>query len=335
MFDAELRRGFEEGLSGGGEGRGACLDADLDALAFELADDAPSYSVVERYTSTCSSLSGSTLGGLESSSSVTPVDTGEQDSTEPLTKSIWRSYSFEIVPILDMRDKTSNSLLAELRESTSRWDRNGNAVDYRSVRKRSCSIAIEINCRARTQPQIAPRFRPERRPAHQCTTPDDRALSRDRQVIDLHWLWCTGHRKIPDSREYVHLFGDEEFNFQLASKFACEQWTPARKVECLGLDAQTEWQLAAIQSREFQKKWDAIWRRRPHIERRFLDSLATRRASKGHVEEWLQLWTAHQMVGESPERICRLLPFVSGEPAKDPSGISKRLGRMLQRIQRH
>lgn len=328
ILESDLRRSREEAFNHGGDGGKAELDAELEVLLAELSTDhACADDIIVRPETP-----ESNSDNVESSDHVSLSADSEGRPTEATAEAAWHSYGFEMKAMIDDREKSTDILLAELRESTGPWNSKGDAVSYRTVRQRSCAIAIEINRRARTQPQVAPRFRPERRPTHECITLEDRALSCDRQIIDLHWLWCTGHHKIPDSREYVGLFQGEEFDFQLASKFACEKWTFARKAECLGLDAQTEWQLAAIQSRAFQKKWDTIWKGRRGIERRFLDSLAARRASKGHVDEWLQLWTVYRMVGESPERIRQLLPFVSGQPAKDPSGISKRLKRMLQRI---
>ncbi|GJH34209.1 hypothetical protein CBA19CS91_15650 [Paraburkholderia hospita] len=333
MFALDQKRYFANGLSCGGDGRNPSLDAEIAALEAELACDLVSEAIdVERQHSQCSAAARSTARDQKRWDSAVALGDGHAHHADEGATSIWKSYCFESAPSEALQDIASDSLLSELQQNSRVRDRQGHAVQYGAVRQQLCAIAIELNRRALDQPQLAPRFRPERRPPYDCVTPEQIALSRDRQVIDLHWLWCTGHRTIPDSRDYVGLLDGDEFDFQLASKFACEKWTLARKAECLRLDAQREWQLAAIQTREFQKKWDRIWKQRPVMERRFFDSLTERRASRGHVEEWLQLWTVYRMVGNSPERIRQLLPYVSGQPAKDPSGLSKRLKRMFQRI---
>lgn len=106
---------------------------------------------------------------------------------------------------------------------------------------------------------MAPRFRPALDPKQIPVTLAQATYGCDRQVIDLHWLHCTGMHVLVHQAEFMNLLADDEFDFELAATFARANVTVERKVETwLALPEAIQWQLAGLQTVAVRKRWAAI-----------------------------------------------------------------------------
>lgn len=87
--------------------------------------------------------------------------------------------------------KTSKELLITIGQlSHERRDAAGNRCPYLEVRGELCAISILLNERGDYAPRMRSMRIPESRKNSRTTYPaDEHALSNDRQVIDLHWLY--------------------------------------------------------------------------------------------------------------------------------------------------
>jgi hypothetical protein len=158
------------------------------------------------------------------------------------------------------RDKTSKELLITIGQlSHERRDAAGNRSSYFEARDELCAISILLNERG----DYAPRARGMRVPVapRKSTTKNpvaEHALSNDRQVIDLHWLYC---RQLPviDSPGYEGMLNSGlPFDWHRASNFVNRVGTMEKKANLLGLTEYAQLQLAAIQSKSVSDRWVTI-----------------------------------------------------------------------------
>ena len=132
----------------------------------------------------------------------------------------------------------------------------GGLVTYKTIRPFFCAAGMELNERG----YIAPRFRPDRipPPKGEHWSSDDTDLSNDRQVLDLHWLFCQKRPTNIENLALRELFEATEFNFDLASQIITTMGTAETKVDALGIDIPTQWELASIQTKTIRSKWGDI-----------------------------------------------------------------------------
>lgn len=228
-----------------------------------------------------------------------------------------------------------DELSAALGALVEKRDTDGRKLPYHHVRSAYCSISLAMN-RAGVRP---PRFRPIRALPipilGQKPCANDTLMMLDRQVIDLHWLHCRGKREvIADSQEFAELFAEEEFDFELASRFAAKAWTIEKKTaKVLNLVAHEEWQMAILRTKAEEDKWrSAIASMKTTIDRRLREQLFKEPALKSHIEDFKLLWLADKMAGHYGQgAIGRVHGWLTGRESLAPSTLSSKLRRMRRR----
>lgn len=157
-------------------------------------------------------------------------------------------------------ERTSKELLVALRKlSHEQRDAGGNRCPYFEVREELCAISILLNERG----DYAPRVRGMRIPISpkKSRSPypvDEQALSNDRQVIDLHWLY---YRRVVarDTPGYEGMLDSKlQFDWLRASSFVNRVGSVEKKASLLGLTEYTQLQLAAIQTKQVSDRWRTI-----------------------------------------------------------------------------
>jgi hypothetical protein len=129
----------------------------------------------------------------------------------------------------------------------------GPKLAYEQIRYALCAISILLNERG----WPAPRFRPIRKPSKGTALPaDEKILSNDRQVIDLHWLRC--NEKISPKPAHRALFEGESFDFARASRFVEKVGTPRVKTEDLILTERQQLLLGVLQTDPTRDRWRTI-----------------------------------------------------------------------------
>jgi hypothetical protein len=153
---------------------------------------------------------------------------------------------------------TSEYYLTTIKElSFDSFDANGHKLPYSEIRKRVVLSSIMLNIKG----EVAPRFRQMRSPAPKIGAfypPDQSLLSNDRQMIDLHWIYCQelNASNIPG---YNGLFDiTKPFDLIEATKFVNVAGTAERKSDLLGLPEFEQLQLTSMQSPKVKTRWQTI-----------------------------------------------------------------------------
>lgn len=233
-------------------------------------------------------------------------------------------------------DKLIKSLDA-LKNSASH--KTGFKPRYVDIRDAVCAISRELNSRQ----YVAPRFREMRRPppsppSAKLIEEDMSNLSNDRQVIDLHWLFCQGIKPNTDNTRYNKLFNVTEFDFQLASELAATTGSVYTiKTTILNLTDFDMWQLSTIQSKAMMGRYSEIKKgrkdssgkviRRGETEiRKMLRNAAVNQPqlTPEVIDDFVDLWICQKMVGDSPAVIGKMFALATGKK-RDRSTISRKL----------
>ncbi|WP_151448956.1 hypothetical protein [Lacisediminimonas profundi] len=214
-------------------------------------------------------------------------------------------------------------------------------ITYAIIRESLCSINVELNLRQK----FAPRFRPLVPVPFTALNPDEINASRDRQVVDAHWV---AHSKecpnvLPDN--YHTLFRKGIFfDFAAAARFACEEWRLPAKAVHLHLSEFQQWELAAIQEVAISKKWRLIQFGDKcgdqvrtvgaiHIFNSLKLALGRSRPTQSAeaIDGMVSAWKARQIVGESPLAIVNFVALMTGKKPRDTSAMR----RTLESLDRH
>lgn len=157
----------------------------------------------------------------------------------------------------NLADKNSAALLGMLEKLSHGLDKlAGDRKPYSEIRHFVCAISLLLNERQ----HCPPRFRllrklPQTRPGRTLSD-DEKMLSNDRQVIDLHWLWRTNQGN--PKKNWRDVLKTERFNFTLASKFVAKVGSHKNKISELNLLDVEMLQLAALQGDSIRKRWKDI-----------------------------------------------------------------------------
>lgn len=208
------------------------------------------------------------------------------------------------------------------------------AVQYRGInRVMICAIHLELNRRARSDSSIpgtvAPRFREMLRPQYKSEMNEDRTLSLDRQIIDLHWLHCRGVRKNirtgSENKSFDNLLMDDTFNFSHAEDFATYLGPMEAKINWIRPNEFESWLLATLQSKYMYERYHVIchgeYRKGKLFETGYDQALqliessisrSNRRLMK-HAPEWALIWKCEKMVGgDSPQILSEIHALATG-----------------------
>ncbi len=216
------------------------------------------------------------------------------------------------LPLLSV--KNDDELLGMLKKLvTGRDTTTGKMPPYTRVRPFVIAISMILNER-----QVCPpRFRPKRKVGRMSKgikwDGESSMLSNDRQVLDLHWLACSGS-DIRPSGKWAGLFSACGLHFDLASEFVATVGDTTTKIGVLGLHQGEMRQLAVLQPTEMQKRWadleaSAESLARPRL-REWMEKQKGR--AKTSVEELLLHYLVLGVVKDSPTDAARLASLVTG-----------------------
>lgn len=250
-------------------------------------------------------------------------------------------YQFLALVPHQVKSRSTPELLRLLTSASFGIASDGERRNYEEIRRFFCVANIELNLRR----EVAPRFRDMRRPQHKGLSAEEVLLSKDRQVIDLHWLFCRGVRRTADSKEFEDLLKTKEFDFELASRFAAAKWTAEHKAGLLSLKKNEVWELATIQSKQTRDRFRIIMEGRDNsgkvVEmgakqvRNYLEeSVENNPQNEKYIDSWVKLWICKKMIGNSPSVLERFYPL-TGESPIDRSNFSRRLAQIDKRINKY
>lgn len=140
-----------------------------------------------------------------------------------------------------------------VRSATSRHTEYSKA-DFRHI---FCRAAIAMNQRQ----LLAPAARPQITISHSAPLLSDaeKLISNDRQVIDLHWLWCRGYQPVRFAApSYRSIFNPDKFDCERAWVFVTKVGTTERKAEKLDLDSSDELLLARLRRPSIRDEAEVI-----------------------------------------------------------------------------
>jgi hypothetical protein len=124
-------------------------------------------------------------------------------------------------------------------------------------RKQYCRTAIALNNRQLLAPAARPKISISYKPA--ALSDAEKLISNDRQVIDLHWLWCLGYQpERCNGPTYRCIFDPAEFNVERAWAFVSQVGAVKLKVEKLDLAINEQLLLASLRGSEARSEDKAI-----------------------------------------------------------------------------
>ncbi|MEK8046892.1 hypothetical protein [Ideonella margarita] len=167
---------------------------------------------------------------------------------------------------------------------------HGSLTGYSKYREDWLSGQVTLNL----QGKVAPLYRrPALRPAKIPVTREEALYSLDRQVIDLHWLHCTGFRFPIGQTQFATLLTDENFDWDLACDFALSLVKTEIKVtQWLSLDELSAWELASLQATATRKRLFDLRKQEPVIRQR----LTTVHRGRPNAADLIQLDVTHWWV---------------------------------------
>jgi hypothetical protein len=200
---------------------------------------------------------------------------------------------------------------------------------------------LTAHFRLNSEGTLAPLFRPRLPPSQRPTTAEQITFSRDRQVIDLHWLHCSGYRAPIGEAEFATLLLDEEFDWAAAEAFAQRSvTTQVKAASWLALGELCGWQLASIQTKAIRTRHSAIMNGDrttagvPGVRAALADIHAGKPNSRVLQAEDLMLWRVNMMLGDARTTShAKLFALAMGHPqAMTPRHFQRRQDRALREM---
>ncbi len=185
--------------------------------------------------------------------SVEEASVEEAATVETSPSSVYRfpdqedDYVEQLAKARDMADEELLDAFAALSDAA----RSGSS--YASLRPRWCALATVLNERQVLPPVLRAKLSVPVKRKHE--TKDQTNASNDRQVLDLHWLHCTGFQPCDPRWEKI-LSGD--FDFPGASEFVRTMGSGANKAKTLGLARKDMLLLAVLCDDATRKRQTAI-----------------------------------------------------------------------------
>jgi hypothetical protein len=152
--------------------------------------------------------------------------------------------------------KQSDDGLLRFIRKASELEEGGSLLQYVRVRPVFCALSVELNARKLYPPRIRHARRIKPRAPGAKFTDDEKLISLDKQVIDLHWLHSTGQGR-PEER-WADLLSAERFDFDRAAAFVVKVGSAENKANALRLHRAVELELAVIQSKGARDMWREI-----------------------------------------------------------------------------
>lgn len=257
------------------------------------------------------------------------IPTGE--SPTPRAFPVGASDPYQFIP-LDLIDKTreevstasTESILKLLADVSREYDGLRKLSAIWDARERACALSIVLNERS----DNSPRFRPMSVPPKFIKGSDyDIAsvwLARDRQVIDLHWLFLQASA-VP-GETYAPLFRAETFDFALAAKIAATNWKAETKAKEIGHGEFTELLCGSLCTRHGRERWRTIREGEDRVRRLLSDKVRDPRSrvQVNDVSNWISVYRA-LMIGRSSPTLAREALKWMGRPQLAPSTLKDKL----------
>lgn len=198
--------------------------------------------------------------------------------------------------------ETNEELLDLLSKLCASTDAMGRPTDYAHIAGEFLRMNMAVNELCITPP----RFRPNRRaPSTKrkdlyAGSTSYRQLSCDQQLIDLHWLFCSGKRdRIPEAG-IGHLFEGPKFDWVAAKSLTEKMWKAETKaIRSLALTDFDQFQLAKLQSHAIRKRWERALLDAPMIEVALKNRARRHPSLLAEIQVLTQLWQADQLCSGS------------------------------------
>lgn len=214
---------------------------------------------------------------------------------------------------------------------------DGQLVPYLQIRDECCAIGEVMNRRGIQPPKLRPQRSLPMLPKGQKYDVPDTVMSRDRQVLDLHWLHCRGKRDRIEHKAYGDLFTGDEFDFDLAVQFACKGWSLASKtVKVLDLIDFEQMQMAFFRMKHIDDAWkNGLSSMNTTISKRLREYVVKEPDFAVHIEGLKRLWLAEKMVvaaGLCGEKIIgQVYGWLMNEEPLAKGTLNSKLKRMRRR----
>lgn len=170
------------------------------------------------------------------------------------------SYLFPLMsdlePLTDVIESKSDIVILS---NIEKYDKNsmGFMTDYFKSRATFCAFHIVLNRRGLISPAFRPFWRVSK---HIGLNEAEVMLARDLQVINLHYLYCQHFGRFPPTEvQYKNLFNTVMFDFELASKYALEEWRADTYSEySLLIDDETPLELSSFRNEAVRSRVGSI-----------------------------------------------------------------------------
>lgn len=229
---------------------------------------------------------------------------------------------------------TDRELMSELARLVNQRDSDRRPVSYLDIRSHCCAISIIMNQRG----MLPPAFRANRslpKPIKGFVPTDaEKALLRDRQVIDVDWLHSRGKRQHISNPEFAELLTGDELNRELAERFAFKGWAAHSKAQkVLNLIPFDECQMAVLRSKACRDEWrNACVSMETTIDKRLRERAIREPGLVGNIEYLKRLWLADKIARHLGQRaIGQVYSWLTGDPALSPGALSAKLKQMRRR----
>ena len=261
-----------------------------------------------------------------------------EPSVAPEVSPVRLVYAFPVEPLAPRLRALDDRQLVDALSAAWRRVVEHYSDDYLKLRDLICAINIELNRRGKLAPRVRPmrKKRMDRNPKQAgnfAGDPKERWKSRDRQVIDLHWIYSRNvftndmFRPARLSPEIAALCWNEIFSFDLASKFACEKKYAATKAEELRIARNWEWELSSLCHEETQEAFRRLSKLAHTFERCVRERAQADHRLRGRSGDWEFVWLAGQVADGAPLAAHRIYEVFTGMRI-DIANFRKRLVRV-------
>lgn len=245
-------------------------------------------------------------------------------------------YSFPVGELTDKFKRAGSATLVSMLRKM--WDGLDEREDdaYLRFRELICLVNIELNERLYLAPRVRP-MRKKRMDKNEHTRgnaigdPREHFNSRDRQVVDLHWLWKRGQEDLTFvwglADDLTDLCPGNVFNFHRAAEFAQERKHAETKAKEVGVSRFMEFELSTIQRERTPKIWKDIMVKGREFELYIRECAETDHRLKSSSERWKWVWVSGQLAKGNPQRAREFYELMTGSTV-DPANFSKRLKRV-------
>ncbi len=181
------------------------------------------------------------------------------------------------------------------------------AISYLTIRDEVGAINLLLNKRKHFAPYFRPMLKPPR--LGKAYTEEDKLLSNDRQVIDLHWLWeYAKGTSINGPTGYKGLCSAENFDWALASKFVEKIGKTKLKAVLLGLSEFEQLTLFSIQDTQTRDRWNTIKKAQKEALKKFRSAAlsAKSKITKETLDTLLNIYLSLRLSRGSPSKASEI-----------------------------